>query len=147
MRRRSMTLVFMAATSVLMAMALPALATTGSNLSYRTVDIDSNGDCEVEGLLGGEPDEFEDAVVRVTLNSKWIIATCNVQLDQLSLASLDGPFGKAQLYRDFHCQIGNDFDVEDVEAEVSRAVITPSGRLNVTCIAPNPGPDGIEEPD
>ncbi len=100
-----------------------------------TVDIDSNGDCEIAGVGS---DEFEDANVHVAINDNWIIATCHSDLTEAELGALGGPFTVAQVYRDFECLVGNDDDLEDVPSTMSHAVVTPAGRLNIACKAPLP---------
>jgi hypothetical protein len=100
-----------------------------------TTDIDSNGDCEISGVVS---DEFEDANVNVAINDNWIIATCHTDLEEAHIAALGGPFTKAQVYRDFECLVGNDDDLEDVVSTASHAVVTPAGRLNIACKAPLP---------
>jgi hypothetical protein len=116
----------------------PQLATSvlpANASALGTVDIDSNGDCEASGVVS---DEFEDANVRVAINRNWINATCQVMLDESDLLALGGPFNAAQVYRDFLCLVGNDDDLEDVVSTSSHAVVTPAGRLNITCNAPLP---------
>jgi len=100
-----------------------------------TADIDSNGDCEIAGVVS---DEFEDANVHVAINDNWIVATCHSDLNETDLGALGGPFTVAQVYRDFECLVGNDDDLEDVPSTMSHAVVTPAGRLNIACKAPLP---------
>lgn len=128
--RRLWTLVV--AMMMVLASAGPASATVTE------VDIDSNGDCEIEDVVD---DGFENTVaVNVAINGKWIIATCHVQLTQGEMAALvGGPLMKPYKNSNFTCLVGNDDTLEDVVASAQHLVVTPSGVLNISCKAENPG--------
>lgn len=116
---------------MVLAMTAPASATLSE------VDIDSNGDCEIEGVV--EDGFANGANVHVAINGNWIVATCHVELTDGEVELLGGPFMRAYVNRNFSCFVGNDDTLEDVPSDRQVLTVTPSGQLNITCQAENPG--------
>jgi len=98
-----------------------------------SVDIDP-GDCETD--FETQQFDFEPANARVVANQRWVIAECHVKLSNSQLQSIGGPFTQAKHYWGFECLVETEGTAEDIEAIVSHAVLTPSGVLNVVCVAP-----------
>lgn len=83
--------------------------------------------------------DFEPANAHVAVNQKWVIAECHVKLSKSQLESIGGPFKQAQHYWDFECLVEDNEDTnntaEDIPSVVQHAVLSPSGVLNVVCVA------------
>jgi hypothetical protein len=97
-----------------------------------SADIDP-GDCEV--FFETQSFKFDPGKATVAANRNWVIASCHGKLSKNDLESIGGPFKEAQHYWGFDCEIENDDTAEDLPAFVSHAVLSPSGVINVTCVA------------
>jgi len=96
------------------------------------VDIDP-GACEI--FFGSEAFDFEPANAHVVANQNWVIAECHVKLSKSQLESIGGPFKQAQHYWDFECLVETEGTAEDITAFARHAVLSPSGVLNIVCVA------------
>jgi hypothetical protein len=106
-----------------------------------SVDIDP-GDCETD--FESEQFDFEPANAHVVANQRWVIAECHVKLSRTQLGLIGGPVTQAQHYWGFECLVETEGTAEDIPAFASHAVLTPSGVLNVVCVAdfmPGTNPD------
>lgn len=105
-----------------------------------SMDIDP-GECQFSFEFGGGsvPFDFEPANAHVAVNQRWVIAECHVKLSKSEIESIGGPFKQAQHYWDFECLVEDNEDTEntaeDIPAIVTHAVLSPSGVLNVFCLA------------
>ena len=118
----------------------PASANSGGGLTYADID---NEDCEI--VYDGFNEEWTstEAQLHVTVNQRWIIATCHYQLTDTELAGVGGPFDRAQVFRGFDCGVGfvdngDDDELDEIEATSSHATLAPPARLSIVCKAPFP---------
>jgi hypothetical protein len=103
-------------------------------------DIDPR-DCEA---FVGDSGELKSEKANVAANANWIIGECHISLSPGEVADAGGPFKQAQQFWDFECSVGlDDATVDDIPAFASHAVLTPSGVLNIVCVAAFPAPTPI----
>ncbi len=125
--RKSLQIMILAAAFVVLG-ASPSMAN-----GLEEADIDP-GECEI--IANGQQFEDEEANAHViAADGNLVVGNCHIVPDEQTILNLGGPFRSAQVFKDFLCLIETEGTLEDIEAFMSHAVLTPNGRLNITCMA------------